>query len=256
MRIFSYMVTHNEASRYLRGTIDAVMAWADGLFVYDDRSTDETVGVVLDHGGVDFQVRPRREPSFMEDESAFRENAWRCMEEALKPEEGDWILTLDADEKLLYESRDDLLDACDLAEKTGYDSIRCRVHECWGVDGGPTNDHFWDSMRTGVLYSNMPVRMDGYWGHITAVRACQYKPGGSFKTAAMGGGSVPDYVQRICPDIVAFEIAHLGYLRQADREKKYARYKDRPGHNKTHIESILARPKLAKLGDVSMLFST
>lgn len=73
--IYSYMVTRNESSRYL----DACLSWnlphIDGLAVYDDHSTDDTVELARQHGAK-ATIRSDDVPSFMEHEGQFRQAAW------------------------------------------------------------------------------------------------------------------------------------------------------------------------------------
>lgn len=234
MRIYSYLVTKNEAGRYLKRALTSILDWTDGLVVYDDQSTDDTLEVVSDIGGISTIVRPDDVPSFLENEGKFREAAWRAMEEVLEPQDGDWILTLDADEFLIANLAD-LRNELATATERGIQALWCHVHECWAVDG-----------------EDLMVRTDGYWGSITALRACVWQPDGDFADRTMGGGSVPSYARHVAT-AKSFEILHLGYLRQEDREAKYQRYRQKPGHNPRHIESILKRPMLDFLGNATKI---
>lgn len=232
MNIYSYLVTRNEAGRYLKTVLDGIVGWADGLVVYDDQSTDETVQIVRHFGGVTCFVRPDDVPSFMEHEAQFREAAWRAMEDALKPQSGDWIVTLDADEFL---RRPPSRRALQRLATIGFDGVRSPVHECWGSQDG-----------------DLQIRTDGFWGKITAVRACLWQPDGVFADRSLAGGSVPSYVTKIA-NTNDISIVHLGYFRAEDRQSKYERYVGKPGHNPKHISSILAKPTLDILENIASI---
>lgn len=223
MNIFSYLVTKNEADRYLVEGVQDLLEMTDGLLVYDDQSDDDTPNIAIDFGAAMWS-RPNDVPPFSEDESAFRQAAWAAMEKVFQPEDGDWILTLDADEALFPYGRSGLEWAIAEALSADCDAIAMRVREVW------EDTEF-----------NLE-RVDGFWGSIVAVRLVAYHPNGAWSPKKEGGGSVPLYFN-ICPT-KKIEIHHYGYARQADREAKYARYSEGKGHNRRHIQSILQTPEL------------
>src|SRR5690349_11741431 len=99
MHVWAYMVVKDEGDRFFREAIDSLRDQVDGLFVYDDQSTDDTVDILRELK-VPHIVRASNAPSFLENESLFREQAWQRMESMFSPRLGDWIMTLDADEQL------------------------------------------------------------------------------------------------------------------------------------------------------------
>lgn len=225
MRILSYMVVRNEADRYARQSISSVQEHVDGLFIYDDRSDDETVEL-LNELKVSYLIRPANEPSFIEDESAFRNQAWRRMEKLLRPRQGDWILTLDADE--VIRMRHPLRQICTEIADRNCVATWMHVHEMW---------------------NETQIRTDGYWAQIRAKRLAIYEPHGEFQTFEdhrLGGGSLPVLKGEVWTTEDA-EILHYGYAKERDRGAKYARYKNKTGHASRHIESILQPPILAPL---------
>jgi len=240
-RILLYMVTRNESDRYLESTLDNARSWADRIVVYDDQSTDATQDIVSGISGIDWFLRPDSVPSFLEDESAFREAAWRSLEIACEPVPGDWVVSLDADELLLLPETEKGIDrtlrsVCEDAEKIHSNGIWCHVHEIWG--------------RTP---DNQPqIRVDGEWGKIKALRVVAWEPNGDFQSKKMGGGSVPSYVTQVTYTN-QFEIAHLGYYSEKDRQLKYERYQGRSGHGARHIQSIILPPKLDILPNTTIL---
>lgn len=229
MKLYSYLVTHNEAERYLGQTIRHLMDYVDGLLVYDDRSNDTAAfGFFKGLFGGEYATRPETVPSFLENESQFREAAWQQMEETFHPREGDWIITLDADEELFPTYRHHIESVIDsISHAVG---IRIPVKEIWQRDD------------TGLY-----ARVDGFWEDISALRLVEYKPGGTFTDKKMGGGSVPSYATENVTFRPELEIRHYGYTEQADRDARYKRYMTHPGHNQTHIASIITPPTLQKL---------
>lgn len=221
MKIFSYMIVKNEADRYLERSLTSLQSQVDGLFVLDDGSADGTAEI-LDHMKIPYRFNNRE--SFLEDESKCRQNAWLCMEKELLPRLGDWILTLDADE--ILRSRRPLKEIVRLSERDNHDGLILPVREMWQED---------------------QMRIDGFWGTVTALRLAQWRPNGTFKAEQMGGGSLPTYVSNRGFTSDA-EILHYGYTKVEDRTTKHDRYKSKPGrHNKKHIDSILSQPMLAEL---------
>src|SRR5579885_1847121 len=133
------MVVRDEADRYL----DAMLSWTkllvDQIHVFDDHSTDDTVERALAHGA-QVSIRAEGEPPFMADEAGCREAGWRAMEAAVHPEEGDWVLCLDADEFLFgggnEGERSALLELADVAQAEGYhcDGLEFAVGEVFAVE--------------------------------------------------------------------------------------------------------------------------
>lgn len=221
------MITRNELGRYLDDTVTWLAELTDGrTFVYDDRSDDGTPEHIRELG-IPTQIRSNWIPSFLNDESRFRETAWRALEAAFEPTVDDWILTIDADEFLvdrsLHGNHDTVREALQRAISTGDTAVTFTVAEVFGHDqnGEPL------------------VRIDGYWGHIQACRLVRWRPGARFHPRVEGGGSVPSNWPK--PRITNGELAilHYGYADEADRVAKHARYARGRGHNPAHVASIL-----------------
>lgn len=222
-KIFGLMVTKDEGSRYLGPVLRRLQSLVDEVFVFDDRSEDDTVGIASKEGA-HVHVREVDRPSFLENESAFRLNGQRAFEKALGPKQGDWILCLDADEMLSFEDRErEVLEQLTEAGRP----VKFRVAEAFDlVNGQPF------------------IRVDGYWRDITAVRYYPWKPAGQFPDRRMACGSVPTYAMEGVSQVTNPTILHYGYATAEDRIKKYARYIAGSGHNSKHIDSILRHPTL------------
>lgn len=229
-RIIGHLCVKNEADRYLSDVLDWHHRFLDDLYVYDDVSTDETATVAAKHA----TVRTRfLGISFEQDESCFRGLAWESMAHDLRPEAGDWILCLDADEFFVSSW---------VQPRQALEDLIGRVSEhCTGID---LRIHEIFDIRNGV-----PMRrVDGFWGAITGTRLVPYLDEDQFTSKAMGGGSVPASALRCRYDAQHLDgsILHYGYARPADRATKHQRYTNHQssGHNPRHIESILTRPHL------------
>lgn len=204
----AHFVVRNEADRYLHECLAWTAQYVDHIHVYDDKSTDGTP-FIADMVGAEVHVRPPDAPSFMDNESEFRQAAW----ESMQAKEGDWILCLDADEFLTSSPRPYAQDL----------SKVFRVDEVWEiVDGIPK------------------IRIDGYWDQITAARLVPWTNESQFNKQKMGCGSLPEIFSKSTFETLEEpRILHYGYATQADKEAKYRRYKGLSGHNPRHIESIL-----------------
>lgn len=234
-RVLAQMVVRNEAGRYLECVLEA-LGWAvDGIHVYDDLSSDDTMVVAL-NAGATVTRRPFLVPSFAEDESRFRQAAWMAMEDQLRPIPGrDWILAVDADELLVAPSG--LGPAVDAAVAAYAGAVAVPIPEVFGL-------------RPGADGAVIPmVRTDGLWAGLAGPRLAVFEHDGLFREQALAGGSVPSYVRAGAQSTAnhGVELLHLGYVDPADRREKHQRYAGhagQPGQNAAHVASILTTPYL------------
>lgn len=225
------MVTKNEARRYLELALQAVCPVVDEMFVFDDRSTDETLDVAASYGCHTWQ-RPEHVPAFLEHEGRFRQAAWDRFCATVVPDAGDWVLAVDADEILLAanDARQTLLEAADHAQRRGEPARVIKIPEVFDV-------------RCGWPY----IRVDGWWGRIQGSRFFVYRPDGVYADKPMACGSEPTYIPSGRGEVIeGLWLLHLGYAAKADRVEKYRRYSGRSGHGDTHVASILKEPDLAR----------
>jgi glycosyltransferase involved in cell wall biosynthesis len=223
MRIITLICARNEADRYLTECLDWNGQQSDELVVFDDRSTDNTLEVALACGATPI-LRTEEEASFVDNEGLFRMAAWRAMERTVRPEIGDWIVCLDADEFLVG-------DLSDLLEGRHEPALKLHVHECFGAapDGTPL------------------IRKDGFWGDIWGARIGRYQHGFRYAPVPLGGGSLPEELNAKAVPAVGASILHYGYFRDPDRRRKYSAYMGYPGrHSVRHVESIMATPSLER----------
>ena len=241
MRIHALMSVRNEAQRYLQACLSWHAGQFDSFFLYDDQSGDQTREVAAQYRNVVCETRPDSVPSFMQHEGQFRQAAFNAFEASSQPIEGDWILALDADEFLVTEhftmveqprNRDfyQLVQIMVMvAEQQGAASTTILIPEVWDM-------------------SPIRIRVDGYWGALSAPRLFRYMPPVRFANQQMGGGCWPQYVSSMhTVDSDVLRILHYGYAFEKDRWAKYERYtqKINNGHSGSHVASIIKPPTLA-----------
>lgn len=233
MRIFSTMVVREEEDRYLHSVLSWLSPIVDGISVYDDQSRDGTAALARSFG-CQVKVRPDGVPGFLEHEGAFRQAAWDWFEESLQPEEGDWVLAVDADEFPISseDERSVLEKQCLLTSNLAF---LVPIPEIWSLEEDPDG-----------RFSHPQVRVDGFWGTIAGTRLFRYLPNGRFADRAMGSGSEPTYLRPPYDEIRDFFILHVGYAEAADVKAKYERYMSLPGHASAHVQSIMEAPVLCR----------
>lgn len=103
------MIVKNE-EKYLEGCLRSVDSVADEIVIVDTGSSDRTIEIAKKYGASVFHF------DWVNDFSAARNFA-------LSKSNGEWILYLDADERLVPESRKELLDKINSPGKAGYNCI-------------------------------------------------------------------------------------------------------------------------------------
>lgn len=240
MRILAVMPVKDEADRYLQACLSWLKPMVDGIFVYDDRSTDDTVELAASMGA-SVAVRSDQGTSFLEHEGRFRGECWQAFERFMKPEHNvDWVLAIDADEFLV-----DADGRMDQGPGGVLGTLRATCISTYNAASVilPIPEVFM------ILDTGRPlVRKDGYWGSIRGTRLFRYFEGGKFQDKPMGCGSEPHYVGMGRKTDVnnGLNLMHYGYADEADRVAKYQRYSAllEHGHDARHIQSILQVPSL------------
>lgn len=235
MNIFGLTVSYNEADRYLIPMVEQCGEIFDDHFFYDDQSTDETVDI-LKNFNASGEIRADGIPSFLENEGAFRGEAWQSFEHYTTPRPGDWVMVIDCDEALVTSWGADPHTIREGLEKVifaagNHVAVDLNIPEVFGidVDGCPL------------------IRTDRLWGTIHAPRLFSYRPGGHYAVGDLGVPAVPSYVMGgpwFSTDSLA--LLHYGYADSTDLEKKYHRYSGKLGHSNQHVESIPLQPTLER----------
>ena len=103
------MIVRNE-EKYLRGCLESLRGLADEIVVVDTGSTDSTVAIAREHGAHIHTFE------WISDFSAARN-------ESLRHCTGEWVLYIDADERIAQQSRDELLRIVKNSEAFAYDCL-------------------------------------------------------------------------------------------------------------------------------------
>jgi hypothetical protein len=221
---------------HLKEVVSAESEEFPDMFVYDDRSTDNSAEIAFQRRAL-IATRGEDEVSFIQHEGKFRQQCWDAFELHMRPEEGDWVLAIDADELLTVASGDlneRLYAATTAAEVTNCTSVLLPVPEVFGIDDDGTP----------------LVRTDKLWGTIAGTRLFRYKPGGTFRDKPMGCGSEPTYVaaKKISREDFGLRLMHFGYAREEDQIAKHARYTGLAshGHLDAHVQSIVGPKTLVR----------
>ena len=200
-RITVSMIVRNEADRHLRRVLEHAATYADRFVIIDDASTDDTVRVCREAvGDVPLTLLRLEAPMFAGNEALARQRQWA----ATVATDPDWILVLDADERLEDRATVELPR---LVQQDGVDVFVFRLFDLWDEDHY-REDALWQAH---TVYMPALVRyrpdVDATWGD-KAVHARRLPT---------------SFVQRRGrrSDL---RIQHLGWSRAADRAAKYAHY--------------------------------
>ncbi|HAX81282.1 MAG TPA: hypothetical protein DCY40_01785 [Actinobacteria bacterium] len=138
-RLLSLLAFRDEM-RFLPGYFANVVAESDGVVALDDGSTDGSAEYVMGRPEVLELIRqPVQEPHHWDDARNHR-----LLVEAARRHRPDWLLGLDADERLEHGFRARAESEIDRARREGYSAYAVWLREVWG---SPTT-----------------IRIDGIWG--------------------------------------------------------------------------------------------
>lgn len=195
--IVKMIVGRGEGDRYLRETLYSVSQYANKILIFLDSVDNKTRDICKSFESVKLLHHAGVEPLFNKNESILRNLLWE--EVRKEAQDGDWIISLDADEIFDH----DIKKVIDMAEKTGYDKITCKLLDMWNRD---------------------EYRIDGYWSpSITRI----YK----FRNEEFGikgnihCGCIPTYCRELRDLFIPrFRLCHLGWISDVDKMKKMEFY--------------------------------
>ena len=196
MRLLGLVAVRNEL-QHLPGLLESVASQVDGLVALDDGSSDGSAEWLEERAEVLELLRiPSDRPRW--DDSANN----RALCEAALGHGADWVVRVDADERLEREFRRRAERAIERGRLLGVRAFAVRLHDLW------------DSVDR--------YRVDGPWGRKWVRRLFRPLPGDRYSDAAVHPQKAPLEVGRM--PLADLRIYHLGMLSAEDRRARRQRY--------------------------------
>ncbi len=200
-RILALLAFRNEM-RFLPGYFENVARQVDGIVALDDGSIDGSTQLVASRPSVLQVLRsPSREPHCWDDSANHRR-----LVEAAWLHQPDWLLGVDADERLEIGFRRRADAAIERAEREGHAAYYVTVRELWNAPDTFRADGIWGQKRSARFFR---ARRDHEF-HEQRLH-CHWAP---LNSREDGDFPVADLV-----------IYHLRMLREEDRRARQARYR-------------------------------
>jgi glycosyltransferase involved in cell wall biosynthesis len=199
-RILGLLAFHNEM-RYLPDYLENISPHVDGIIALDDRSTDGSGEFVARSPNVLELVRVPPEDQHQWDE---RMNRRVLVQTALR-HHPDWLIAVDADERLERDFRQRALREIRRAERRGYAAYAVILRELWGRPDTYRVDGIWGAKRIARFFKARrdhefdPRPLHGHWAPLNS------KHRGGFPGA----------------DLIIY---HLRMIHEDDRRARRARY--------------------------------
>jgi hypothetical protein len=185
---------------YLPGFLANVAPQVDGIVALDDGSNDGSAELLESRDEVlELLRRPSTRPAWDE-----RGNL-RALVEAGTAHGGEWLLVLDADERLEREFRVRAERVIRRGARLGFTAFALRLRELWG--------------------SPHRFRTDGVWGRKSIARLFRADDGIEFDPRPLHAPKVPlDAIARKRCALAALEVYHLRMIDPAGRSSRRRRY--------------------------------
>jgi len=176
--VIALLSLHNEIE-YLADYLSNVSAQVDGIVALDDGSTDGSADVVAAHPAVLELVRVAPRVPHVWDEPANR----RALIGAAAKYRPDWLIGLDADERLEREFRERCALEIERAEREGILALSVNIRELWDSPIRYRSDGNWGSKRHARLFRQRedaeidPKTLHGHWAPLNSKTDGGYPPG-------------------------------------------------------------------------------
>lgn len=217
------IVGKGEGDRYLKQVLDSASSYADTILILEDKADKRTIDVCKSYNKVKLFSHSFQDSMFGVDESSLRDCLWEVVRKYAQ--EGDWIISLDADE--IFD--EDILKVINMAEQAGYGKIACKLLDMWD------KKHY---------------RIDGYWSP-SITRIYKYINRDFGIKGNLHCGCVPTYTRELREIFVPrFRLRHLGWQSDEDKKKKMGFYVGKAsGINLEHALTIDKKPTLIQYSE-------
>jgi glycosyltransferase involved in cell wall biosynthesis len=150
MRLVVLLQARDE-ERFIPGWLTNIGDLVDGIIALDDGSTDDSAALLRAHPKLIELIE--HEPGMPWDERA-NQNA---LVQAARRHDAEWILCLDADERLELAFVEDAHDLLDQADRDGVKVFRFDLRECWDDPCQFRVDGIWGMKKLCRLFRNDPA---------------------------------------------------------------------------------------------------
>jgi glycosyltransferase involved in cell wall biosynthesis len=216
------MIVKNEENRFLKEVLEKASEWADVIIILDDKSTDKTPEICKSFPKVQFNDSPFDQSMFSIDESRLRSYLWSLVRKVAV--EGDWCVSLDADE--IFEDN--------------FKEESRKLMELKNIN--------WISFKLADMWDKDHYRVDGYWSPLIT-RMYPYKNVEFGLVGKLHCGCVPKYAMESTMGTAASHIRlkHLGWQNDEDKSRKAKFYlENAEGINYNHALTIMQPATLKK----------
>lgn len=142
------LLAFRDERRYLPGWLANVVPHVDGVVALDDGSTDGSPDLLAAHPAVlELIRRPPGDPDAWDDAANHR-----LLVEAAWDHAADWLLAVDADERLERDFRPRAEAEMDRADREGHLAYYLHVRELWGSPTTWRSDGAWSAKRSARLF--------------------------------------------------------------------------------------------------------
>jgi len=189
-----------DGMRFLPGFLRNVAPQVDGIVALDDGSSDDSPGLLARHASVIELLRnPRSRPAWDE------VGNHRLLLAAALRHRAQWVICVDADERLERDFRTRAERVIARGRLLGYSAYAVRLRELWDDPG--------------------QFRVDGIWGRKSVARLFRARQDHEFDPAPLHGSKAPQQGRRRGRFPKAdLTIYHLGMLHAEDRAARRCRY--------------------------------